>query len=202
MKQYYRLTQDLENGNEFDNEPDLPPDPEGYTSTFLDGRKIVVPVPNPLELNMKYLKKNENPSHFICISARFLIISDLLLTAFKDSGITNFQIFPVVLKDPKTKRKWNNYYAFNELGQLDAVLLEECKYGIIDPGDEKLGIWPLYSFFNVVLSAKKLKKEPKMFRIIHDPGEQLYISEDVVIVLRKMAPPEKWGACIKKTEVK
>jgi hypothetical protein len=202
MKQYYRLTQALENGNAFDNEPDLPPDPEGYTSTFLDGRKIVVPVPNPLEINLAHLKKNENPSHFICNSAHFLIISDLLLTAFKDSGITNFQIFPVVLKDTKTKREWNNYYAFNELDCIDAALLEKCEYDVLVEGDKKLRIIPLYSFDEVVLSAKKLKKEPKMFRIIHDPGEQLYISEDVVDVLRANSPPEKWGLFIKKTEVK
>jgi hypothetical protein len=167
----------------------------------MDGREILVPVPNPLVIELKHLKKDENPRHFID-SVRFLIISDLLLKALKDAGVDNFQILPVTLRDVKTKRTWENYYAFNEIGLFDAALLEECNYGIIDPGDEKLGIWPLYSFFKMVLSAKKLKREPKMFRIVHDPGEQLYVSEDVVDVLRKMSPPEKWGLNVKKTEVK
>jgi hypothetical protein len=202
MKNYYRLTQDLENGNAIANEPDLPPDPEGHVSTCLDGRKIVVPVPNPLELELKHLKKNENPRHFIANSARFLIISDLLLKAFKDSGVDNFQTLPVTLRDVKTGRTWDNYHAFNKIGLLDAALLDECEYDVLDEGDEKLGIWPLYSFDEVVLSAKKLKGKPRMFRIIHDPGQQLYISEDVVDVLIERSPPEKWGLNAEETEIK
>jgi hypothetical protein len=202
VKKYYRVTQSLKNENAFDNEPDLPDGPDKLSSTCMDGRKIVAPVPNPLQLDMKHLKKNENPRHFIDNSVRFVIISALFLEVFKKSGVNNFEIFPVVLKDPKTKRTWDNYYAFNVIGCIDAALLEKCEYDVIDPGDKKLGIWPLYGFDEVVLSAKKLKKEPKMFRIVHDPGEQLYFSEEIVDVFIANSPPEKWGLVFKETEVK
>jgi hypothetical protein len=201
VKKYYRITQSFQDSYGIATELNLPPDPEKHISTCLAGREIRVPVPNPLEIDLKHLKKDENPRHFIQ-SARLIIISNLLLKVLKESGVDNFQIFPVVLKDPKTKRTWNNYYAFNELGLLDAALLKECEYDVLDEGDKKLGILPLYSFDTVVLSAKKLKKEPKMFRIIHDPGQQLYLSEDVIPLIDKLSPPEKWGIRFEEKEPK
>jgi hypothetical protein len=178
----------------------LAPDPIGRVSTCLAGREILVPVPNPLKIDLGRLD-GTNPRHYMD-GSRILIVSGLLLEAFKAAGVDNFQAFPVVLRDMQTERKWNNYYAFNEIGLIDAALLEECKYHVIDEGSESEDKPAWLGFNEVVLSAKKLKREPKMFRLVQSPFDQLYISEQVRVVLKRLSPPEKWGIHFSETEVK
>jgi hypothetical protein len=197
---YYRLEQSLADNYVVETDLNLPLTPNGHSSTCFLGREILVPVPNPVEIDLGRLD-GTNPRHYMT-GADAVIISDLLLEVFKKAGVDNFQVFPAVLHDRQSNRKWDNYYLFNEIGVRDAVLLEECEYHLISEGDEAAGRYPGLGFMEVVLSAEKLKDEPKMFRLVQEPDQQLYLSEEVMVVLRKMSPPEKWGVGCEKTEVK
>jgi hypothetical protein len=201
MKSYYRLTKSLDQNYGFVTKMTLPDTADGRTSSVLAGKKITVPVPNPLTFDVGYLN-GADPHHYN-EGAGFIIISDLFLQALQKAGVDNFQLFPAVLRDIKKKqRTWNNYYAFNEIGLLDAALLSKCEYEVISEGDGTEASPGIYGFLSVVLSAKKLKHEPKMFRLPQQAFDQLYISEDVKTVLQEMSPPEKFGMAVEKTEVK
>jgi hypothetical protein len=166
--------------------------------SFKFGEKMPVPIPNPLEVEIETLKRKITPRHFLS-GPGIVVISPLFLKALKAAGVTNYEVFPAVLQFRKTNQTWNNYLAFNEIGLLDAALLEECEYTVISEGPHRK--YPLLSIRKLVLSAKKLKHEPKMFRIVHDPMN-LYISEAVFDTLEKMCPPEKWGIIGEGVEIK
>jgi hypothetical protein len=166
--------------------------------SFEFGEKMPVPIPNPLEVEIETLKRKITPRHFLS-GPGIVVISPLFLKALKAAGVTNYEVFPAVLQFRKTNQTWNNYLAFNEVGLLDAALLEECKYTVLSEGPHRK--YPLLGFTEIVLSAKKLKSEPKMFRMVQAP-EYLYISQVVYDMLVKMSPPEKWGIACKRIEIK
>jgi hypothetical protein len=198
MKNYYQISQSRLDTYVIVTKLDLPEDKEGFYSTCFEGRKISVPVPNPFEFEIDRLNGG-NPRHYIQ-GVGVVIISELLLKTFRNAGINNFQVFPAILRDKQSKKTWNNYYIFNELGLMDAALLEECEYNVIaEKTDNDSGV---FIFDKVVLSAKKLKKEPKMFRLAEDTVSQFYISSDVRDILNANSPPEKWGILFSETEVK
>jgi hypothetical protein len=195
---YYKLLQDISDDYGIASDLRLPIIKEGYEASFKYGEKIDTDIPNPLRIDLKGLK-GKRPRHYI-EGHNIIIVSTLMLEAFKKAGIDNYQIFPVVLSDVKTKNTWDDYFAFNEIGVIDAALLKESEYDVIS--EEENGVPPVYGFIRVVLDTKKIKRNQKMFRLAQSPADQLYISEDVFDVLKKMSPPEKWGCQCKNTEVK
>jgi hypothetical protein len=188
---YYRLQQNANDDYSATTKVRLPQNADGSESTFILGDKINVPVPNPIIIDLDGLEGG-NPRHYI-EGFSIVIISELFLTALRKAGVDNFQIFPVVLRDKDSDRKWDNYYAFNELGVIDAVSLGHCEYDTLDEGDEDSNEPPALSFDKVVFSEEKLKNNPKMFRLAQDPAHCIYISKEVVDVLLELTPPEKWG---------
>jgi hypothetical protein len=198
---YFKLTQSLKDDYVITSNADidLPSAPGRGASSFKLGEEMHVSVPNPLEVTLSGLGKGR-PRHYIQ-GAAIVVISDLLLQAFKKAGVDNFQVFPVVLRDEKSNRKWDNYYAFNEIGLIDAISTEHSKYHVLDKRDETKGEFPLLMFYKVVFSAEKLKNGYKMFRLVQSSHDQLYISEDVMKVLMEMCPPEKWGVTYTEVEI-
>jgi hypothetical protein len=195
---YYRLTQNTEDKYVALTKIRLPQNVDGSESTFILGDKINVPVPNPLEIDLDNLNGG-SPRHYI-EGFSIVIISELFLAALKKAEVDNFQVFPVALRDKKDGREWRNYYAFNEIGAIDVVSIEDCEYDVLDDED---GDIPALSFDRVVLSAKKLKtSNQKIFRLAQDPSHCIYISGEVVEILLEMTPPEKWGISCTKIEIK
>jgi len=195
---YFELTS--QDAYELDADRNLPLTTIGYQVSFDFGEKITVRIPNPLEVDIEVFTRKQKitPRHFL-VGAGIVIISPLFLEALKAAGVTNYEVFPAVLRFQKTNQTWNNYLAFNEVGLLDAALLEECKYTVLSEGPHRK--YPLLGFTEIVLSAKKLKSEPKMFRMVQAP-EYLYISQVVYDMLVKMSPPEKWGIIGEGVEIK
>jgi hypothetical protein len=186
---YYRLKQSLSDCYCISDKSKLPRDGSGYPLSFWLGQEVAFHNENPLEITLKGLN-NRPPRHFI-EGGHFLVVSQLFVDVLEKAGVDNYQLFPVIVLDDKSERKWNNYFIFNEIGLVDVLLLEECKYTVIDEGNEKMP--PLLGLHRVVFSEKKLRKDYKMFQLVQSPGTHLYVSEEVMDVLKQMSPPEKWG---------
>jgi hypothetical protein len=201
MKNYWRIRKSLNDRCVVATKLPFSRDLDGRVFTLKEGRKVLANIPNPLEICLERLEGG-CPRHFMT-GAGIVIISDLLLRAFEAAGVDNFEVFPIILKDKVSERSWSNYYAFNEIGLFDAALLEECRYHVLSEREDiSIGLWPMYAFDKVVLSVKKLKREPKMFRLVHNPAEQLYISSAVREVLKEQTPLGKWGILFSEVEVK
>jgi hypothetical protein len=191
---YHEINQNIQDMYGITRSVKLPNGAYGLTR-FTRGHPITVPVPDVFYIEID--NPPETPPRHFLQGRGCAVISDLFLATLRKAGVDNFQIFPAILQNPKTKQEWTGYHAFNEVGILDAALLEECKYGVIIEGDSILA---LYDFSFVVLSAQKLKDEPKMFRLMQD--RHLYFSDELLTIICQNTPPEKWGITSTKTEVK
>jgi hypothetical protein len=197
MKEYYRIEQSLDDEYVISRKFQLPLSDDGFICSFKYGRSINASLPNPLVIGLERLE-GKNPRHYI-EGAGIVIISDRFLKALKKAGVDNFEVFPATLHDMKDGRRWNNYYAFNEIGVLDVALLEKCNYNIICEGTPLTA--PDYGFTKLVFSAERLKQDYKMFRILQDSASGPYISEDVLNVFKELSPPEKWGLQFTQIEI-
>jgi hypothetical protein len=173
------------------------PNDHGISVDARSGIPIVVPTPEVFKFDIR-IKETAQPLHFIQ-GVGSLVVSDKFLDALRQAGVDNFEIWPAILCDPKTKREWENYYLFNEIGLLDAVLLEESDHDVILDGNGG-DIPPFMGFHEVVFDAKKTNGK-KMFRIPQCPID-LYMSWDVIKVLIELSPPETWGATANKIELR
>jgi hypothetical protein len=144
-------------------------------------------------------EEDVSPRHFIQ-GSRLLVVSALFLDALKQVGVENFKVWPAVLREPKTERKWENYFVFNKIGLVDAVLHEASNDDVIMKGDGG-SIPDMIAYHKVVFDTEKVKDE-KMFRILQCPTLGLYISEEVFDVLCQLSPPEEWGITATEIEVK
>jgi hypothetical protein len=93
------------------------------------------------------------------------------------------------LREPNTGREWKDYFLFNEIGLLDAVLLSESWGDTIMEGNSS--IQPAIGFHEIVFDANKTRNQ-KMFRIPQMPTD-LYISGEVKAYLDTLHTPEEWG---------
>jgi hypothetical protein len=193
---YYQVLQDPGNLTRIKSPLGLPDDSDGFPVDVLSGIPIVVLTPEVFEFDINP-EKDEEPLHFIG-GIGSLVVSDKFLDALRQAGVDNFEVWPAILRDPKTKREWKNYYLFNEIGLLDAVLLEESDHDLLLGGNGG-GIPPLIGFHEVVFDAKKTNGK-KMFRI-PQCEINLYMSWDVIKVLIQLSPPEKWGIRADKVEL-
>jgi hypothetical protein len=193
---YYEVLQEYDNSIRIQTALGLPED-HGLSVSVLRGIPIVVPTPEVFKFDIR-IKEKEQPLHFIQ-GFGVLVVSDKFLEVLRQTGVDNFEVWPAILRDPKTKREWKKYYLFNEIGLLDAVLLEESDYDTIIGGNGG-SIHSFMGFHKVVFDAKKTNGE-KMFRIPQCPLD-LYMSWDVVKVLVELSPPETWGATANKIELR
>jgi hypothetical protein len=186
-KIYHKIQQSINDATRIISNLDLEEDADGNTITFLDGTFIDAPMPKLFEFEIK-CKKDTAPRHFLEDNG-ILVISDLFLSALRKAGVDNYQAWPVILREKSTKRTWEKYHAFNEVGLLDAASLKDCKYDVIMDGDDLVP--PVLGFHKVVFAAKKFM-DKKMFRIPQSTSA-LYLSDEVMTTLDKLTPPEKWG---------
>jgi hypothetical protein len=172
-------------------EHSLPLLPNGQSVSFTSGKKITIPIPKPLKVDIETLKRKINPGHFLA-GPGIVVVSRDFVEGLKYAGVDNFQVFPAVLRHQKTNQTWRNYLAFNEIGLVDAALLELCRYTVISERPHRK--YPLLDFTRLVFSLQKLKKNPKMFRMVHAP-DKLYISGEIISNVFNM------GISFKKTAV-
>lgn len=155
--------------------------------SFIRGQAIRGTLPEPLRFSG--LLPDDRPPHFL-EGDSIPVISKLLLSALKEAGVDNFEVFPAVVYSTKKQKEWDDYFAFNEIGVLDIVNLVQSKYDTIMPGNAVIP--PFLGFHNVVFSNEKLKNNPKLFRILQNKT-MLFVNSQVIDSLTDSSPPEHWG---------
>jgi hypothetical protein len=187
-KSFYEIRQDAHNLIRIKTPLGLPGSPDGQPTDVISGIPVTVPTPKVFEFDINP-GKNEEPAHFL-EGTDSLVLSTRFVNALRQAGVDNFEIFPAILRDPKTNRKWRDYYLFNEIGLVDAVIQEASDGDIIIEGNGD-DIPDLIAYNEVVFDGKKVAGH-KMLRIPQCPID-LYMAEEVLEVLVDIFPLEKWG---------
>lgn len=101
-------------------EPDL-------GAPWFSGTKVEGEVPNPLIFTCEK-RRDEigTPKHLYAENAT-PIMSAELRAALTAAGIDNIEYFPAILRDPKTKKEFTNYFAFNIVGAVAAADMGKSK---------------------------------------------------------------------------
>ena len=89
------------------------------------------------------------------------LMSDRLLKALRRLGVRNIDSYPMTLKRPDTGEEWDNYWAVNVIGCIDAVNLEKSQYRTDSFGEP--------DFTKIVLN-EKVVGEVDLFRLVKGPG--------------------------------
>jgi len=163
--------------------PELPGD-----VSFLRGARIMQTLPDPLVFEVDY-PKGEEPPHLL--GDVIPIASDTLVRELRNAGVDNFEVFPAVLRNPSTGKEWRNFWAFNELGLVAWVNMQESEYDTIMKGSAGGVRTPLLGFHKIVLDSKKVRDDLLMFRLAESPGA-LIIHDRVDKHLVAHTPPGGW----------
>ena len=163
--------------------PDLPGD-----VSFLRGARITEKLPNPLVFEVDY-PKSEEPPHLL--GDVIPIASDRLVRELRNAGVDNFETFPAVLHNPSTRKEWKDFWAFNALGLVAWVNMEESEYDTIMKGSSKGVRTPLVGFHTIVHDKTKTRDDLLMFRLAESPSA-LIIHDRVDKHLVAHTPPGGW----------
>ena len=187
---YYKLDGDIYANFGVTKNPDLHPN-----AGFLNGR--IIPddlIKPPLAFEVDY-PSGHQPEHMLGDSIP--IVSNTLLEVLKNAGVDNLQIFPALLINPTTKEQWDNYFAFNVIGMLDAANMDQSKFDEIMEGDDHVPA--LVDFEDIVLDRSKTY-DLRMFRIIQSP-EIIFVRENVIAALSANRPKDGWGLTVEEVDV-
>jgi hypothetical protein len=144
-------------------------------------------MPDCFELEIDRTRnETAQPRHFL---KRGFVVSKKFIAALRLAGVDNFETWPAILIDPKTSEKWEDYCVFNEIGVVDAALLEASEFSVLMAGG--VTVPPLLDMKKLVFDREKVKNK-KMFRIPQFSAD-LFISDKVMDVLCENAPPDRWG---------
>jgi len=161
------------------------PLPDGVM--FSTGAVIHKALPVPLIFETGY-SMQEPPTAIL--SNRIPVLSDALIKALQEAGVSNLQCFPAEVSSSVDGTVWKNYQAVNVIGLIACADLEKSKYIIIaDRCGE--GAVPLMGF-------KKLKVDPVrardqlFFRLAEEPST-IIVSGRVVEYLRTLKSTREWG---------
>lgn len=118
------------------------PEIEGVDS-WMDGSLITVPVPEPLEFE---LDPNEPGPLKEMYNLDMLIMSERLVSALRQAGVDNLQVFRAAILDPQTATRREDYQVVNVVGRVAAADLERSTWSaptgrpIIDVDFDSLAI--------------------------------------------------------------
>lgn len=108
-----------------------------------------------------------------------LIVSKPVQEVMKRGKIGDVEFLPLALYTPKKKLLSSDYFVVNPIGTLDCLDLDAS---VIDRFKGKIA-----SIDEPVLSKKKLKDVPELFRIQDAPRRYVF-SEGLIIELKKVNP--------------
>jgi len=155
--------------------------------SFLSGEWIEITLQQPIYLIVDCLK-NEQPQHFLDTVAP--IVSSVFLEALKKSGISNYQSFPVILKNFDLDLEWPNYFIINVLGLIDSADMTKSSFEEIIPGDINDGVAEFGEYDNLIIDENKTKGM-LMFRDLRSPAEIIF-NNIIIDSLRKSSPEGGW----------
>jgi len=156
--------------------------------SFLAGAQIQGPLPSPLVFQVDFPTRQDVP-HLLGDSIP--IVSDYLSKTLRGCGVDNFQLFPAVLRNPKTRIEWDGFWAFNAIGLVAAAKMDKSKSDLLMEGDPEGVDVPLRAFTDLVLDAKKTRGL-LMFRLAEAPPT-LLIEDRVNKYIDAHDPPDGWG---------
>ena len=129
-------------------------------------------------------KGNEPVQHFFDYGTCIPAISRRFVNALVYAGVDNFELFPATLKNNKTSTQWNDFFALNVLGMINATDVDNSMYEEIMGGDDE-GMPPLGVFTAIALYEDRIKP----FEFFREPiGNNLIISERVLNKLLEYFP--------------
>ena len=160
--------------------------------SFLDGEWLDFTPQEPLIINIE-ASGDEIPAHYIRNTVP--LFSGTMIELFKAAGIDNFQAFPVKLISSIDGTVWDNYFAFNVLGTIDAIDHTASTGTIIMGGDmDGDGLPPLVDYTNIVINPEKANGA-LMFRDVKMPT-QIIFDDKVIDFLKVGRPPEGWRVLV------
>lgn len=139
--------------------------------------------PHLFELNAS---ENWTPPHFI--GHRFPVVSNRFVDLLTSMGVSNIELYPVIIRNAHTKVEWDGYSLFNVIGLLNAADLESS-VGEVLFENEKGVDW--IAFDELVLSRNRTHNF-NLFRLANNP-EILLIHGSVLSMLIEKAPFNGWG---------
>jgi len=160
--------------------------PDGVS--FIKGVLINEALPAPLIFEVDYPTRDDVP-HFL--GDTIPIFSGYLVQTLKAAGVDNFQVFPAVLRNPKSNAEWTDFWAFNAIGLIAAANIDESEYDTLMEGDAEGVEVPLLAFDEIVLEKKKTHDQ-SMFRLAESPSV-LLIHDRINRYVDAHDPPDGWG---------
>lgn len=97
------------------------------------------------------------------------LMSARLLNALAAVGVSNLDVYPMILQRSDTSERWDNYSAVNVIGAIDAIDLENSEYTTDSFGEPN---------FTRIALKEDLVSGLKLFRLNTGPG--LIVINEVV----------------------
>ncbi|NOQ23114.1 MAG: hypothetical protein GQ565_10775 [Candidatus Aegiribacteria sp.] len=164
--------------------PEIEEEIDFFKGQLIDGQGF----DKPLVFETSY-KSGARPHHYFDYATSIPVVSGLFVEALGSVGIDNFQLFPAVLRNSKEGVEWENYFAFNVLGMVDATDLASSQYSEIMKGNRE-GMSSLGSF--TVLALKREKTQGLFF--FREPHAGcLVMAERQIRDLLRSQPEEGFG---------
>jgi hypothetical protein len=187
---YFVMEEDLCFGCSMSGYPELPD-----RISFLSGVWIELPDKKTLEFEID-CTAGEQPNHFF--NKHIPVFSSALVEQFRLAGADNFQAFPAVLVNRKEGLEWDNYFALNVLGIIDAANETESISHSIMGGDKDDGVPALVHYEKLVIDQSRVKGA-LMFRELQSP-DVLIFDEKIKEFLKANRPEDGWQIRLRKIE--
>ncbi len=159
--------------------------------------RVLDPSKLPLLVYEHNFPCNEPLPHFL--TGGTVLASQTFLNVLEFVGVDNYQAFPVVLINPDTHEKREDYFLFNVLGLVQAANLGESHYDELMPGNSGGANVPLVAFQDLVIDSKRTQSLD-MFRLAEEPIS-IVVSDSVVQGLKQNKPEGGWGIVIEQWNV-
>ncbi|HEY2852767.1 MAG TPA: DUF1629 domain-containing protein [Gemmatimonadaceae bacterium] len=108
-----------------------PPSVPGIES-WISGRRIDVPVPQPLALSIEPDEDDKEPDEPGALLELYqytaVVMSDRLLNALREAGVDNLQSFDAVIRAARTGSVTTNYKVVNVVGVVAATDMSKSQY--------------------------------------------------------------------------
>lgn len=155
--------------------------------SFLSGAIIHTALPVPLMFETGY-SMQEPPTAIL--SNRIPVLSDALIKALQEAGVSNLQCFPAEVNSSVDGTVWKNYQAVNVVGLIACADLEKSKYTIIMERCGE-GAVPLMGFKKLMVDPVRAGDQ-LFFRLAEEPST-IIVSGRVVEYLRSIKSDDDWG---------
>lgn len=157
--------------------------------SWICGERFKVPPPAPLRPRLRMRSKSVVAELW---KAPLPLMSGRLHRILLDCGVSNLDVYPAVLVDPKSGREYEDYVAFNIIGAIAAANLSESIYSA--PDGPMLSV----DFDSLVIDTEKARGA-LMFRlaesvngiVVHDSVRSAIEASEILTLT--FIPPMQWA---------